>query len=385
MKFDFNKYQNDQLRYNKLLEEMRSEGEKDKPDLEKVGKMEAEIRSLSAIIEAARKEAKANGEILPEERSIASMTLYDNDMQNAPETRAVVNYIKTGDGAELRNMTIGMTGGSDTGGYLVPESWEDKIMEKEKELFIMRQLSDTQISETDRNIPIADDRGASGWIREGEPYPESAATFQNKVMRAHKVGRITKVSEELLQDNAFDLETWLTETFAYTNGIAMESAYFTGSGDGEPKGFLLDADIVEAAGNVLAYDDILALFSSLKAGYFYNASWLMNSKTLAVIMNLKDDSGRYIYQPFTPKEETSPLGEILGRPVALSSFMPDIGAGNKPVAFGDFKYYRIHDRTGFTIQRMNEKYAETGFIGFRGMQRTDGKLLINEAIKVLEF
>jgi HK97 family phage major capsid protein len=206
-------------------------------------------------------------------------------------------------------------------------------------------------------------------------------------MEAHKVGRICKVSEELLMDNQYSLENWLTATFAETNGLAMEKAYFRGDGANKPRGFLLDADVVDAtgAGAVLSYNHLLELFAALKENYYLNATWLLNRKTLIKIMALKDDAGGYIYRPFETRTETAPLGSILGRPVAISELMEDVAPGKKPVAFGDFRRYRIHDRVGFTIQRLNEKYADTGFIGFRGMQRTDGKLLIPEAIKVLQF
>jgi len=79
------------------------------------------------------------------------------------------------------------------------------------------------------------------------------------------------------------------------------------------------------------------------------------------------------------------MGHILGKPIVISALMPDIGAGKKPVALGDFKRYRVQDRSGFTIQRLNELYAANGFVGFKGKQRTDGKLLIPEAIQALAF
>jgi len=127
------------------------------------------------------------------------------------------------------------------------------------------------------------------------------------------------------------------------------------------------------------------LFGNLKTGYFNSATWLMNVKTLVELMKIKDGSGQFIYKPFNAPASNSPVGTMLGKNIVLSSFMPDIEEGETPVALGDFKRYRIHDRLGFTIQRLDELYAANGFVGFRGKQRVDGKLLISEAIKVLEF
>jgi HK97 family phage major capsid protein len=102
-------------------------------------------------------------------------------------------------------------------------------------------------------------------------------------------------------------------------------------------------------------------------------------------MKLKDGSGSYLYKPFNEPISNGPIGSILGKNVVLSDLMPDVGSDKKPIALGDFKYYRILDREGFQIQRLNERYAEFGMIGFRGWQRTDGKLLISEAVKALAF
>jgi HK97 family phage major capsid protein len=194
---------------------------------------------------------------------------------------------------------------------------------------------------------------------------------------------VTGVQTCALPIYAYNLEQWLIDTFGYTNGLAMETAFINGDGSSKPRGFLLDAEPVAAAAQAVAYDDLLKMFADLKTGYFSRAVWLMNVNTLTAIMKLKDTSGRYLYQPFFPKTPTDPIAQILGKPVVLSANMPDIAAGAKPVALGDFKAYRIHDRAGFSIQRLNERYADTGFIGFKGYQRTDGKLLIPEAVKIL--
>ena len=76
---------------------------------------------------------------------------------------------------------------------------------------------------------------------------------------------------------------------------------------------------------------------------------------------------------------------ILNRPVKTSAYVPTIEAGAKIMAFGDFSYYWIADRQGRSFQRLNELYAATGQVGFRATQRVDGKLILPEAIKVLQM
>ena len=347
-----------------------------------VMELQKRLDSHAAKVESLKQILKTQDGIDPEKRYSQTPILGDKEMYGI-DSSDVRTYLQTG--LQTRDMTSGFTGGGDSGGYLIPQSWENQIIERERELFVMRQLADVQLSESDRNIPVADDLGQSTWIKEGQAYPESGAEFDTKFLHAYKVGRICKVSEELLMDNSFNLENWLVETFAYTNGYAMETAFFTGDGNDQPSGFIHDAETVDAGGAILSYNVLLEMYAALKEPYYFNSTWLMNRNTLIEIMKLKDDAGSYIFKPYDTKKESDPLGHILGRPVVVTSFMPNIGAGNKPIAFGDFRRYRIHDRAGFQLQRLNELYAENGFIGFRGMQRTDGKLLIPEAIQVLEF
>lgn len=63
--------------------------------------------------------------------------------------------------------------------------------------------------------------------------------------------------------------------------------------------------------------------------------------------------------------------------------MPVIGAGAKPILFGDFSSYWIADREGRSIQRLNELYAAAGQVGFRVTQRLDGRLVQQEGMKCL--
>ncbi len=76
---------------------------------------------------------------------------------------------------------------------------------------------------------------------------------------------------------------------------------------------------------------------------------------------------------------------ILNRPLKTSAYVPAIAAAAKTIAFGDFSYYWVADRQGRAFQRLNELYAATGQVGFKATQRVDGKLILAEAVKVLQM
>jgi HK97 family phage major capsid protein len=109
--------------------------------------------------------------------------------------------------------------------------------------------------------------------------------------------------------------------------------------------------------------------------------WVLNDSTVKAIRKLKDANGNYLWQPALTAGTPD---TILGRPVYTSTYVPEIKAGNKTIAFGDFSYYWIADRQGRNFKKLSELYAATDQTGFVATQRVDGKLILSEAIKVLE-
>ena len=140
------------------------------------------------------------------------------------------------------------------------------------------------------------------------------------------------------------------------------------------------SDGVTTATANITFDDVMDLFYSLKAPYRKKAVWLLNDTTVKALRKLKDNNGNYIWQPSV---QAGVPDMILNRPYHTSSYVPEVAAGNKVMAFGDFSYYWIADRQGRSFKRLNELYAATGQVGFLASQRVDGKLVLAEAVKVL--
>ena len=65
-------------------------------------------------------------------------------------------------------------------------------------------------------------------------------TFGQVTIGAYKLGTIIKVSEELLNDSVFDLESYIAREFARRIGTKEEEAFFTGDGTGKSLGVLAD-------------------------------------------------------------------------------------------------------------------------------------------------
>ena len=142
----------------------------------------------------------------------------------------------------------------------------------------------------------------------------------------------------------------------------------------------LAEDGVTAASASITFDDVMELFYSLRSPYRKKAVWVLNDSTVKALRKLKDNTGNYIWNPSV---QASVPDTILNRPYKTSSYVPEIKAGNKCMAFGDFSYYWVADRQGRSFKRLNELFAMTGQVGFLASQRLDGKLILPEAIKTL--
>lgn len=274
------------------------------------------------------------------------------------------------------------------GGYLVPDEFERTLVEALEEENVFRTIAHViKTSSGDRKIPVVASKGTASWVDEEGAYTESDDAFSQVSIGAYKLGTMIKVSEELLADSVFDLEAYISKEFARRIGAREEESFFNGDGKGKPLGILAAKDgaevgVTAASATAITADEVIDLFYSLKAPYRKNAVWVLNDATVKQIRKLKDSTGQYLWQPSlvagTPDT-------ILGRPVKTSAFMPTAAAGAKTIAFGDFKYYWIADRQGRTFKKLSELYAANGQVGFMGTQRVDGKLILPEAIKVLQM
>jgi HK97 family phage major capsid protein len=345
-------------------------------------KMEADVQALTAEIECLEAQAALDTKlgardskpILNAPGSAAPTTgraskEYAAAFWNALRTKAVSNDLNIGTDS--------------SGGYLVPNEFEKTLVQALREHNIMRQLGRViRTGSGELQIPVAASAGTAAWIAEGGEPPLSDETFGQVTLSAHKLGTMLKVSHELLNDSAFPLESFLAQDFGRRIGVLEEETFIAGDGTGKPTGFLAAAPVGKIAGSptALTFDDVMDLYRKLKSPYRAKAVFIANDATIGALQKLKSTDGQYLWSPSLTAGQPD---TILGRPVYTSSFMPQIAAGAKVLAFGDFSYYWIADRQGRTFERLNELFAQSDQVGFKATQRVDGKLILPEAVQVL--
>ena len=273
------------------------------------------------------------------------------------------------------------------GGFLVPDEYERTLVKSLEDANIMRTLC--TIIRTDsgeRKIPVVASTGTGSWVEEEGDIPESDDTFGQITLSAHKVATMIKVSDELLRDSVFDIQSYIAGEFARRIGACEEGAFITGDGTHKPTGLLHATNGagvgVTTAGATFTADEVIDLVYSVRSVYRPNAVFLMNDSAIRALRKLKDGSGQYLWQPGLREGEPD---RLLNHRVYTSAYMPEIAAGNKPILFGDFKSYWIADRDGRSFQRLNELCAKTGQVGFLATERVDGRLVLPEAMKCLQI
>ena len=296
------------------------------------------------------------------------------------------NHARKRDSYEIRNA---LQVGTDTeGGYLVPDTFEKRLITSlEEENVIRKHAHVFTTSNGAHKIPIVSARGTAAWVDEEGQIPESDDAFGQQLIGAHKISTLIKVSEELLNDSAFDLESHFRTEFVARMGEAEEEAFITGDGAGKPYGILHDTEgaevgVTTASATAITADELIKLYYSLRGPYRTNAVWLLNDATVAQIRTLKDNNGQYLWQ--TGLKDGTP-DTLLGKTVITTPYMPTIAGGAKPIAFGDFRKYWIGDREGITFKRLNELYAANGQVGFLATKRVDARVVLPEGIKLLQM
>ena len=353
-------------------------------------KMESDVVALGKEVERLERQALIDAEMAKATSNpIISKPSGDDDKEKTGRAsgeykKAFWNAMRRQFSSTIQNAL--QIGTDSKGGFLVPEEFERTLVEALEEENVIRQIANTITSVNDQKIPIVATKGTASWVDEEGAIPESDDSFGQVTLSAFKAATTIKVSSELLQDSAFDMENYIARGFARRIGNCEEEAFITGNGTGKPTGILNatgggQLGVTTAGAAAITLDELMDLFYSLKSPYRRKGVFLMNDSTVKAIRKLKDSTGQYLWQP-SIKENTPDT--ILSRPIYTSAFMPEIGAGKKSIAFGDFDYYWIADRQGRTFKRLDELYAKNDQVGFLGTQRVDAKVILGEAIKILQ-
>ena len=264
--------------------------------------------------------------------------------------------------------------------YFLPEGSDKKYRAALKKQSLFRNIcTEMPGPRGDSNIYFSDEEDVTEWVTPQTQLPPCRDTISKIPVGSYVLSCLTKVDDTFLQDSQFDLESHLIKRLSKGFANGEEDAFINGDGDHKPYGILDNTKGAEVGYTTAAigYEDIARLYFSVDKEFRKNGSWLMNDRTAFALRALKDPGGSYIWNQASDT--------ILGKPVHISNYMPDVEIGSKPVAFGDFSRYWIIDRLPLSVRPIEELFALQGYIGYMGYSYLNGILITPEAIKVLKL
>ena len=316
----------------------------------------------------------------------------------SPELKGFVDgYLRQGREGELKSLTSGVLA---DGGYAVPREIDALIAAQLKAISPIRAIAQVvQVGTSGYRKLVTSAGTASGWVSEAAARPEtSTGKFNEIVPPMGELYANPAASQAMLDDAAFDLEAWLAGEIATEFAKAEGTAFISGTGTNQPKGFLgaATSNAADAArpfgtlqfsvtGNASAFDTtpelkLIDMVHSLKSAHRQGAVFVMNSKTLATIRKFKAADGSFLWQPGIM--DGAPA-RLLGYPVIEAEDMPDVAANAFPVAFGNFRNgYLIAERKATSILR--DPFTNKPFVNFYATKRVGGQVLDSDAIKLLK-
>ncbi|MFJ6905603.1 phage major capsid protein [Streptomyces griseoluteus] len=281
------------------------------------------------------------------------------------------------DGKELR--AAGVATGA-AGGYTVPPEFRAKLVEAQKFYSSMRDVAEVITTTSGATLPwpTNDDTANVGAIlSENTQVTEQDVTFGTKDVDAYVyTSKLVRVSLQLLNDSAFDLEGWLAQVLGRRIGRAQNAHFTTGTGSSQPEGVQTNSTVGKtgATGQTasVTYDDAIDLIHSVDPAYRNSgrAQWMLNDSTLAAFRKLKDGQNRPLWEPSV--QVGTPDG-LLGYKYTVNTDMPVMAANAKSILFGDFYAgYLIRDVQDVQLLRLAERYADYLQVGFLAFSRSDG-------------
>lgn len=289
---------------------------------------------------------------------------------------------------EYRDLSVGT---NTAGGFTVPPGFVQRITDAMKAYGGMLEVANVINTESGQPLvwPTADDTGNVGAIlAENNPAPIQDVTFGQKNLSAFMyTSKMVKVSYQLLNDSAFDLNAWLPQKFAQRIGRAINAHFTAGTGGGlQPAGLIPNLAVGKAGPTgqtiTVTLDDLIDLIHSIDPEYRANARFMLADSTIRAVRKIKDSTGQPVWQPGM---QAGVPDTLLGYPLTINQDMPVMAASAKSIAFGDFRAaYVVRQVQGVQVKRFDERYADALQVGFLSFARYDGTVDDAQAARVYQ-
>ncbi len=271
-------------------------------------------------------------------------------------------------------------------GFLAPPEYVNELIKTLTEISPMRTIARVrQTSQKSIQMPSRTATFSAAWVAEQGTRSETTGyTTQLEEIPTHEQYALVDISNQMLEDSVFNLESEMQEEFSTQFAKNEGNAFISGDSVGKPEGVLTNSSVGttnSGSGTLLTGDGLIDLVHAVKTPYGTNGTFIFNRTTLAAIRGLKDGGGQYVFQAGMMLTAGVP-NTILGYPYVEMPDMPDVAGSAKPVAFGDFaRGYMIVDRVSLSVMRDPFTQATSGNVRYVARSRVGGQVVLAEALR----
>jgi HK97 family phage major capsid protein len=372
-------------------------------------RLEKDLDEKGATIDRAEAHAKRAAAFdtveTPGRAALTGPTGRDESPKDQAYAQAFATYIKRGQNAltgEQQQIlqtgwiespsNAGGVGTGAAGGFTVPPAFRNRIVEQVTYVAAMRQLAEVITTDTGASLPwpTVDDTANEGAILgENTQVTEQDFTFGQASLGAYMyTSKMVRLSLQLIQDNAFDVERWLSGALGARIGRVQNRHFTVGTGTAQPLGVITGAPVgvVGATGQTtsVTYDNLVDLVDSIDAAYLGsgNVGFMMSQAARRSLRKLKDGQNRPLWEPSL---QAGTPDQLMGYGLTINNYVPAPAASAKSIAFGDFREaYVVRDVSDFALLRLTERFADFLQVGFIGFQRSDGTVQNGSAVRTYQ-
>ncbi len=372
------------------LDEIEKKGHADPLLQDKVDKMSNDIAELAEVKQAHEIQQKNLEEATAKIESLETVLARPNASASKDvdiQTKAFGEWLRKGEVDEMERKALYES--DDTlGGFYAPTEYVADLIKSVTEISPIRSIA--RVRQTDKRgieIPKRTGQFSASFVAETATRSETTGyTTGMMSIDAHEMYGLVDISQAMLEDSAFNLESEMGTEFAEQFAKLEGTSFVSGNGVGKPLGFTDSTAGVSStnsgSGSALTANGILDLVYAIKSDYLGNARFVMNRTTFAKLLQLEDGEGQKIFHVGLNLVNGAP-STIAGHPYTLATDMPDIGGSAKPIAFGDFsKAYTIVDRVNLSVMRDPYSQATSGNIRYVARRRVGGTVVLPEAIRL---
>lgn len=375
----------------KRLREIEEKGSADPILEEKVQKMTDDLAKMAETKQKIELQEKALADAQSKLDNLETVIARPNTGAESKDVdlqmKAFDKWLRKGEIDEMEKKALYES--DDTlGGFYAPAEYVADLIKGVTEISPIRSIARVRTT-SNRGIEVPKRTGqfSASWVAETATRTETTGYTTGLLqIDAHELYALVDISQAMLEDSAFDLESEMSTEFGEQFAKAEGTAFVSGDSIGKPQGFTDSTAGVSATdsgdANNLTANGIIDLMYDIKSDYMNNASFVMNRDTFGKVLQLEDSEGQKIFVNSMSYVSGAPA-TIMGKPFILAEDMPSVSAGTKPIAYGDFsRAYTIVDRVNLSVMRDPYSQATSGNIRYVARRRVGGAVVLAEAIRL---